>query len=207
MLINLIGHQNKILEEQGIITYIVPMKNQPIPSTEGMFNLIINHEISTLDLLNEIHKQYPVGTEVTLKKECGKIIPATIKEILEPARIQDNNAGWQLLSQFYDGIDDIFPKLWIKDWFNKHFAAPQQYPCDECDGTGEIKVFRHVEADCYQCNGSKFTHYVSYLYNNSLDFLFSLKECEIYNPTESWYKGKELKIIINPYMNMIRIGI
>lgn len=98
----------------------------------------------------------------------------------------------------------------FKNWFNTQFSKPQPIKCDECNGLGDIYTGYDKEGIgvvyCPECGGDGIQYYVSYVYDeDTIDSMLHYFNYVFENEDGTFYyehKGKELKIIVNPYIKV-----
>lgn len=232
--IDLSPEQSKIWNESGKVLYLFPLEPQPercdhygwkwngwkFPDWRLIKNNIIRFAYPTVGQKVSIRQawgwmtgsdcffggvgKYPFcGTGY--EDEPAKTMPpellkaGEIVEVLEPKRIQDIDDAETLLKLGMSeaGAGAICGQGQLKDWFNKQFSKPRPVKCIDCvgDGTGHYTCCWHDDD-----------------LENAIRNLESLNETTFYydvlddNLTVfSQWKGKDLKIIVNPFVGMVLI--
>jgi hypothetical protein len=167
----------------------------------------------------------------TMPKKLWKT--AIVKEILEPCRVQD--IGTNVIKNIigYNSNDktrfkNLKAKLRLqynfKNWFNYQFSNPKPVKCDHCNCGKEL-----WDNICPECGGDGIGSYIGYVHDEDIpESILRNEKYDIW--PESYSRGelllrsffgfilrlglaisglkkkKELKIIVDPFCWLVRIG-
>ncbi len=196
-IINISPEQSKVLAEKGEFIYLEPM--DPQRPDKSFWDVFLNHKSGHEVMANLIICPFQVGQEISVKPpikvDSSKGLfwqTVKVKETLVPKRIQNISLeDWNKIITWADW-KGITP---AKDWFNKQWGEPR--PILKCNykRPGETN---HL---CLKCK-KEIESYICYVYDNGSEW-----GKDFFAKGEIKYKDKSLKIIINPWNNLVRIGI
>lgn len=214
MIVDLDKEQSRIWNERKELILILPMQEQPEeiiiesePRKHGG-GVIGTPVFPTRKALSINKSKFKQGDKIQVRYVADRVIvdkpghyakmnnskmtiETTVKEVLQPKRIQDLIFS----ERHFAGLNKAGQ---LKDWFNKKYSKPVPVEC-KC-----ISHSKRIKENCFQCGGDGISHYICYAYDEELNHLAVYDDFSI-DDGMSYYKGKDFKIIVNPFVELVKI--